>query len=334
MLVAVPTGIAAFLWTLHPHQALSANPPTADQTTNRAAIQDKTVRMIYLVSQDREARSDYHDAIENAIKSIRSWYGKQLNGPTFKLHDPIVEVVHSDKTADWFTRNPNGENQDDWGFNNALAEGRRLLGARQGDPHYIWVLYSDGPGNKGRGGGSVAYLPEDDLLGLIGRHPTQKDPLRWVAGLGHELGHAFGLPHPADIVRDADALMWAGFYGKYPDKTYLTELDKSILLHSPFFFDATGKSVVTNELFTEKYTYAGGYFGKIANGTPPRWKEGKSDSSETYYFEELRRDKEIILLRDSSRSARLEIPINGGASRFSPDDGATWQPLYDVRKEP
>jgi hypothetical protein len=146
-----------------------------------------------------------------------------------------VEVAHSTQLADWFYSHPNGRNRDDWGYDNALAETSRLLGARHNDPHFIWVIYSDGPGNKGRGTSGVACLPEDDLLGLIGKHPTQKNPVRWVGGLGHELGHAFGLPHPTDTVRDADALMWAGFYSKYPDHSYLTESDKKILLRSPFF---------------------------------------------------------------------------------------------------
>ena len=39
-------------------------------------------------------------------------------------------------------------------------------------------VYSDGPGNKGRAFKGFAYLPEDDLLGLVGRHPTQKNPVR------------------------------------------------------------------------------------------------------------------------------------------------------------
>ena len=30
----------------------------------------------------------------------------------------------------------------------------------------------------------MTVLPEDDLLGLIGKHPTQKSIKRWIAGLG------------------------------------------------------------------------------------------------------------------------------------------------------
>jgi hypothetical protein len=295
--------------------------------------QDKTVRVVYLVSRDRQVQTNYLAAVEHAIRDLQVWYGRQLQGPTFKLHSPVVEVAHSSEAADWFYGHANGGNRDDWGFNNALAEASRLLGARYNDPHYIWVIYSDGPGNKGRGGFGVTCLPEDDLLGLIGRHPTQKDPKRWIGGLGHELGHAFGLPHPPDTVRDGDAIMWAGFYGKYPDPCYLTESDKRILLQSPFFFDATGKPVLSTQVFLEKYVYNRGYFGKTTTNRPAQWKEGKMESTETYFFEERKRDGDFILLKDPTRNFTIQIPIKGGESRLSADDGATWQKLYDVRKE-
>ena len=41
----------------------------------------------------------------------------------------LVEVVKSDKEAKWFYSHPNGNNEDDWGFNNGLAEAQRLVGA-------------------------------------------------------------------------------------------------------------------------------------------------------------------------------------------------------------
>lgn len=295
--------------------------------------QSKTVRVVYLVSKDRSERADFRIAVERAIQEVQQWYGRQLQGATFKLHSPVVEVVRSAQTAAWFTTHTNGRNPDDWGHNNALAETQRLLGARLEDPDHVWVVYSDGPGDKGRGGSGFAYLPEDDLLGLIGKHPTQKDPPRWVGGLGHELGHAFGLPHPADTVRDADALMWAGFYGKYPDHAYLTEQDKKILSRSPFFFDRAGNPVAGNEVIVEKYAYEGGYFGRLASGPTIEWKEGKTGSATAFYFEEIRRDGELIVLKDASRQFTVQFPIKGGTSKLSADDGKTWQTLYEVRKE-
>ena len=205
-----------------------------------ATPRPKSVRIVYLVSADRSVREDFRKGIKAAAKDLQGWYGRQLGGPTFRLNEPVVEVARSDKEAKWFYSHPNGGNQDDWGYNNGLAEAQRLVGAKAGDPQYVWVIYSDGPGNKGRGGGGVAVLPEDDLLGLVGQHPTQKEVKRWIAGLGHELGHAFGLAHPRDTEKYADAIMWTGIYGKYPDKTYLTDEDKTILMKSPFFFRPDG----------------------------------------------------------------------------------------------
>ena len=103
----------------------------------------KSVRIVYLVSADRSVREDFKKGIEAAAKDVQAWYAKQLGGPTFRLNDPVVEVARSDKDAKWFYGHPNGDDKDDWGFNNGLAEARRLVGARHGDPQYVWVIYSD-----------------------------------------------------------------------------------------------------------------------------------------------------------------------------------------------
>jgi hypothetical protein len=84
--------------------------------------QDKTVRMVYLVSKDRDVRADYQKAVEGAIRELQGWYARQLNGPTFKLHNPVVEVAHSAQPANWFYSHTNGTDPDMWGFNNTLAE--------------------------------------------------------------------------------------------------------------------------------------------------------------------------------------------------------------------
>ena len=294
--------------------------------------QDQVVRFVYLVSQDRQVRADFQAAVERAAQEVQQWYGRQLNGKTFRLHTPVVEVAHSSQPAAWFSNHPAGNNRDDWGYNNALAEAARLLGTRHNDPRFIWVIYSDGPGDKGRATSGVAYLPEDDLLGLIGQHQTQKNPVRWVGGLGHELGHAFGLPHPTDTVRDADAIMWAGFYSKYPDQAYLTESDKQTLLRSPFFFDAAGKPVAGEQLFAEKFNYPGGYFGKLPGAKNREWLEqGKAES--VLHFQEQKRDAAVIWLKDPSRNLLVQIPVQGGMSKWSTDEGRSWNELYEVRPE-
>jgi hypothetical protein len=306
-------------------------------TTHAAAADEKPalrqVRVIYLVSSDRKERPEYTKALEHAIRDLQSWYGKQLGGPTFRLNDPVVEVVKTTHKADWYTKNPNGANPDDWGFNNTLAEAGTLLGARHYDPRNVWLLYSDGPGDKGRGGAGVAYLPEDDLLGLVGKHPTQKDPLRWIAGLGHELGHAFGLPHPADTDKDADAIMWTGIYGKYPDQTYLTESDKRILMRSPFFYRADGSPALQLGKATARYSYPGGAFEQRGAKPPIFWTEAKAEGDETYQFDEVRRDAEFITLHDDGRGIAIRLPLAGGMSSISTDGETTWRPLYEVKSE-
>jgi hypothetical protein len=288
----------------------------------------RPVRVIYLVPSDLEERAAYKAAIHAAILDLQKWYGKQLKGPTFRLNDPIVEVAKSEQTAAWFYDHPAGPRGDDWGFNNSLAEAKRLFGARHNDPNFIWVIYVDCPGNKGRGGSGVTCLPGDDLLGLVGEHPTQKNKLRWVAGLGHELGHAFGLLHPTDTVKDADAIMWAGIYGKFPVVAYLTPQDKAILLQSPFFYHDDDRPVVAPARVVARYAYGGGAFEQLDSKDPIRWREVKTDSDARYAFEEARRDAETIVLRDPARDMAFRFPLKGGRSELSEDGGKTWRPFY------
>jgi hypothetical protein len=71
----------------------------------------------------------------------------------------------------------------------------------------------------------------------------------------------------------------------------------------------------------------------LASAGQPEWKEWKTESSDCYYFEEMKREGEIIWLRDASRNLLIQLPVEGGASTISSDGGLNWQRLYDVRKE-
>ena len=56
----------------------------------------KSVRIVYLVSADRPVREDFRKGIETAAKDLQAWYARQLGGPTFRLNDPVAEVVKAD----------------------------------------------------------------------------------------------------------------------------------------------------------------------------------------------------------------------------------------------
>lgn len=292
-----------------------------------------SVRFVYLVSADRTENTAYTDGIKMAALSIQAWYKKQM-GSTFKLNSTVVEIAKSDKNATWFYANPNGENKDNWGYNNTYSEVHRLLNVQFSDPKYMWVIYSDGPGNSGRGGSSVCIMPEDDLLGLIGQHPEQKEINRWIAGMGHELGHALGLNHPKDTKKDADAIMWTGIYGKYPDQCYLTDEDKDILNKSPFFFNDEGipNSGINTELV--KYSYPGGLFTRSKNSKTNAitWAETKTDLSEFYNFNEQSKDMDYYYLKSVNRNLWIRIPIEGGTGHISVDEGLNWRTFQEMKK--
>ena len=305
---------------------------SADRHAAEAHPRPKSVRIVYLVSADRMVREDFKKGIETAAKDLQGWYGKQLGGPTFRLNDPVVEVAKSDKDAKWFYSHPNGDNKDDWGFNNGLAEAQRLVGARQGDPEYVWVIYSDGPGNKGRGGGGVTVLPEDDLLGLVGQHPEQKDVKRWIAGLGHELGHAFGLDHPRDTEKYADAIMWTGdlrqvsgqdlSHGRgqghpHEKPVLLPPQRRSGRQACPGRREVRLRRRFFHEVFKRREIGMGGVQDGRQCGIPVRGNQ---------------RDKEWIRLFDSSRDMALRLPVGGGRCSWSTDEGKTWNALYRVDK--
>ncbi|PKN54791.1 MAG: hypothetical protein CVU56_24750 [Deltaproteobacteria bacterium HGW-Deltaproteobacteria-14] len=286
----------------------------------------RSVRFVYLVSADRPVRSDFRDAVAAAAVTVQRFYAEQLGGPTFTLGDPVVEIALSDKPAAWFYTHDPGNGSTLWGHDNGLAEVRRLLGAGHGQD-FIWVIYSDGPGDQGAGGGGVCVMPEDDLLGLVGRHPTQKDPRRWVYGMAHELGHALGLSHPADLAAAPNAIMGAGFYTCFPDRCELTPDDLALLRHSPFIRPAGAAARPPRTLAV--YTYDGGRFERVDDGGRVRWLERGSGGGR-FTFDQAAASKRGFLLYDPSRGLHLRIPRAGGQSAISSDGGVTWRDLYVV----
>jgi PEP-CTERM motif-containing protein len=204
------------------------------------------VRTLYLIPSDAVYNPQYEQAIVSALGNLQSWYAGELGGSTFALHDPIVEVFSTPHPAAYYATNPNGS-FDQWFFFNVVADAFALSGAQFNDPAHAWVFYIDAEpaaGQIGGGGTSgVAVLPQHDLRGLIGAEPAPVS--RWIGGLGHELGHAFGLSHPASCPGPTcpdQTLMWLG-YISYPNTFFLPE-DKQALLASPFIAPVEGTAPV------------------------------------------------------------------------------------------
>ena len=214
------------------------------------------VRIIYIPTADRPRREDYVRSLERGVRHLQTWYREQMGtGKTFRVREPIVEVVPSTHDSAWFATNDpdGGDVLYRWG-QNARIEAFALTGGRYDDPDNIWVYYVDSDNACGQMGGSggngVTALPANDLRGLNGMNgvptcPTdpmwvyEYPPCRWIGGLGHELGHALGRPHPPGCDEaapscDSSALMWAGFY-EYPAGAYLRDDDRAALEVSPFF---------------------------------------------------------------------------------------------------
>ena len=211
----------------------------------------KRVRMVYLIPSDKPYRKDYQVAIGNAILHLQNFYQAEVGGGySFSTHAPIVEVYRTSHPASYYSTFPNSGPNDF--FSSVLGDGFALSGGGFNDPNNRWIYYVDADHACGQGIGGVAgvaLLAANDLRGLTGEQnippcggtPDNGGVCRWIGGLGHELGHALGLPHPPGCDQGScaggsfafNSLMYFGF-SIYPN-TYLLQDDKNHLLNTGFF---------------------------------------------------------------------------------------------------
>lgn len=224
-----------------------------------AEMTTRKVRFIYLVPSDRSVRPDYKAAIADAALQLQDFYQKELGGNyAFQLNDPIVEAYQTGHTASWYQTNNVGGGAAGWFWINVLGDGFAATGGGFNDPDNRWIYYIDAePSCTQYTGGTqgVAMMPSGDLRGLNGEsniNPCGGPPAdtagkhRWIGGGGHEVGHAFDLPHPPGCGSPgpwsgctggqlaSDSIMWLGFR-TYPATYFLTQ-DKTALLAFTGFF--------------------------------------------------------------------------------------------------
>ncbi|HET6325319.1 MAG TPA: hypothetical protein VFG04_11640 [Planctomycetaceae bacterium] len=285
----------------------------------------KSVRVVYCVPTDREVRQDYRKAIEAGVVEMQQFYYRSLFGRTFLLNSPIVEIYHPTNEAQWYTdhvpeANPNAEHRF-YVSENLSREIRQTLGARRNDPTYRWIFYIDCPPGWGSGAQGLCIMCDADLLGLSGRSKEDKRISRWIGGIGHEFGHALGLPHPPDGYDIHSMMDPEGGFRAYPD-TYFAEADRKKLLKHPFI--AERKPVAG---ITQAALYDGGYFVHVGK---KRWEERRTDSNSVLYFNETERDDEHIVIHDATRDISVKLPVSDG-NCFLSFKGEPWRKFYQIK---
>ncbi len=340
--------------------------PRSERDANSAdTTAPPAVAMVYVVPSDRRPIPAFERVLQNAIVELQHWYGDQMGGrKSFALADPVVRTVRTEHPSAWYAATPNGASWQEQFFGNVIAEGFKQTGGGYRSRQVVTVTYIDAEMAEGQHGGAgsdgAAVLHRMDIEGLLGR---RKEPVcRWVGGLGHELGHAFGRPHPPecegpDATPNAPAcqtLMYQGMYA-FP-KTAVLDVDRMAFDRSPFFtaiafpgraFDCTVINTIAAQApgtracdlkavgarTPDHVCYAGhnggtalsGLFARVAGN---RWRETNEQASLDWIS--TSESPRQIALFDRSRNLNFEIDLERNRMRWRVGTAGRWTEPYEV----
>ncbi|NUT46718.1 MAG: RICIN domain-containing protein [Saccharothrix sp.] len=187
----------------------------------------KTVRVWLLRPSDVPYDQRYPDGIAAVMREAQRYYQQEL-GRTFRLNEPVVEVVTGEHVKSWYENTPNGGDRYWWSVFNMQQELLRRFDLGAPDSRWLNVgeVIAEGPGAGGGGGGGWVILCQHDADGAAGLNGPMN---RWYGGMVHELGHAFGLP---DSSYTDGTPMSASFYD-YPN-THFNQSQKNAILNGPY----------------------------------------------------------------------------------------------------
>lgn len=214
---------------------VASNPGGSDSITKSIIVRPimKSVVCYLITPRDKKFNQAYYDALKATVLNLQSWYKTQMgNNKTFVTNPIIVDTLTGLHDSVWYnSAGPNsGTEPRYYGYYNTFYEMNQLLGTAFHTGNYVYFIYVAAPGG-GAGTTGFCAMGDQDLKGLLGINPENPNIGRWIGGGGHELGHAFGLPHPDN--QNGQSIMWTG-YTIYPN-CILQQTDRNILNASAFF---------------------------------------------------------------------------------------------------